>query len=44
MDILVSFEIIFQALQTAAIQIDDRLSEVKNPKNPGIQPIYPKDN
>jgi len=42
MDILVSIEMIFQALQTSAqaIQIDHQLSEVENPKIPGIQPNH----
>ena len=39
MDILVSFEMIFQATNLG-IQIDDQISEVENSKIPGIQPSY----
>ena len=35
---LVSFQMIFQALQSVQIKVS--FPGVKNPKNPGIQPIY----
>ena len=37
---LISFQMILEALQSSAIRIHFSFAKFKNPKNPGIQPIY----